>query len=77
LEGEIMWMNVDYPTKKITFHLDDCIFIPTTGSKYKKVNGLLRDGGWLYFKDLQEAQSYYEDNYKQYKCGNCYSCKDK
>ncbi|MBP2242632.1 hypothetical protein J2Z40_003209 [Cytobacillus eiseniae] len=71
-----MWINVDHPTKKITFHLDDCIFIPTADSKYKKVNGLLRDGGWLYYKDLQEAQSYYEDNYKKYKFGSCNSCKE-
>lgn len=56
------------------FHLDNCIFIPITDSKYKKINGLFRDGGWLYFKDLQEAQSYYEDNYKQYSVVNCNSC---
>ncbi|WP_251162450.1 hypothetical protein [Cytobacillus kochii] len=70
-----MWMNVDHPTKKITFHLDDCIYIPTADSKYKKVNGLLRDGGRLYYKFLQEAQSYYEENYKEYKFGRC-CCKE-
>lgn len=70
-----MWISVDHPTKNITFHLDDCIFIPTADSKYKKVNGLLRDGGWLYYKGLQEAQSYYEENYKQYNSGSC-CCKD-
>ncbi|WP_102026205.1 hypothetical protein [Salirhabdus sp. Marseille-P4669] len=71
-----MWMNVDHPTKRITFHGDNCVFIATTDSKYKKVNGLLRDGGWLYFKDLQEAQSFYEENYKEYKRGSCNGCKE-
>ncbi|MGD6967823.1 hypothetical protein ACQCVP_15465 [Rossellomorea vietnamensis] len=32
-----MWMNVDHPTKRITFHGDNCVFIPTTDSKYKKL----------------------------------------
>lgn len=44
-------MNVDHQTKMITFHWDNYVFIPTTNSKYKKVNGLL-DGGGLYFKDF-------------------------
>lgn len=71
-----MWLNVDHQTKKITFHEDNCIYIPTKDSKYKKANGLLRDGGWLYFKSPNQAQSHYEDNYKQYKFGNCNSCKE-
>lgn len=50
-----MWLNVDIPTKKVTIHEDDCSYIPKSDLKYKKLNGLLRDGGWLYFKNKEET----------------------
>lgn len=69
-----MWLNVDIPTKKVTIHEDDCRYIPKGDSKYKKLNGLLRDGGWLNYKNREEALLEYEHNYREYERGYCFTC---
>ncbi|CAM3854775.1 hypothetical protein [Mesobacillus thioparans] len=69
-----MWLNVDKPTKKVTLHEDNCSFIPITGTKFKKLNGLARDGGWLHFKNREEALLECEHNYREYKRGYCFRC---
>ncbi|ESU31902.1 hypothetical protein G3A_14195 [Bacillus sp. 17376] len=69
-----MWLNVDIPTKKVTIHEDDCPYIPKGDSKYKKLNGLLRDGGWLNYKNREEALLEYEHNYREYERGYCFTC---
>jgi hypothetical protein len=69
-----MWLNIDIPTKKVTLHEDGCLYIPKVDSKFKKLNGLLRDGGWLPFKNKEESLIEYEHNYKGYERGYCFTC---
>jgi hypothetical protein len=69
-----MWLNIDKPTKKVTLHGDTCTYIPTSDSKYKKLNGLLRDGGWLHFVNREQALIHQEENYSDYKSGHCSTC---
>jgi hypothetical protein len=69
-----MWLNVDKPTKKATFHEDTCTYIPTRDSKYKKLNGFLRDGGWLHFDNKEKAIIHKKENYPDYVSGHCSTC---
>ncbi|MEL1135061.1 hypothetical protein AAC978_07735 [Desulfitobacterium sp. THU1] len=69
-----MWINIDKPTKKVTLHEKHCSFVPTTDSKYKKINNMGRDGGWKEFKNREEALRFYGDNFPEFKRGFCYSC---
>lgn len=55
----MIWVNIDKPTKKITIHTDpNCIYIPKGETPYKGIERLKRDGGWLSFSTLSEAQDY-------------------
>jgi hypothetical protein len=69
-----MRLNVDRTIKKVTIHKDGCSYIPSEDSKYKKINGLIRDGGWLHFKNREEALFEYEHYYKEYERGYCFTC---
>jgi len=73
--GEIMgtlnasfWMNVDKPLKKCTIHCENgCSWvIKKAGTPFKGKGCIKRDGGWLPFESLTEAQNYARSEYPNY-----------
>ncbi len=60
------WVNVDKPTKKCTIHVEGCRF---ERGKYemrlKGIGELRRDGGWLSFSSLEEAEGYCNQAWKR------------
>ena len=60
------WVNVDKPTKKCTIHAEGCQF---ERGKYetplKGIGELRKDGGWLSFSSLEEAEGYCNQAWKQ------------
>ncbi|MDC3417593.1 hypothetical protein [Aquibacillus salsiterrae] len=72
-----MWLNVDFPTKKLTLHENTCIFIPSKESKHKGIYGFLRDGGWLYFDTRYEALIETAHKHPGFACGSCMWCASK
>lgn len=66
IKKQVVWMNIDIPTKKCTIH-SDCVYVDKKSeTKYKGILKLKRDGGWLKFKSKNDAKAYYEENYHTY-----------
>jgi hypothetical protein len=63
-----VWVNIDIPLKKYVIHWQmNCAFLGKNDqSSYKGVGILLRDGGWLPFDTLQEAQDFQNIQYANY-----------
>lgn len=70
------WLNVDIPNRTATLHRGDCSWKPGQEPKYKGFGELKRDGGWLSFKTIGEAELYYRTNWQEqdYKWIRCSSC---
>lgn len=71
-----MWLNIDKPTKKATFHEDCCTYIPTADSEFKKLNGVGQQGGWLQFQTLEKGWMFFQDNFPEYEHNHCHFCKN-
>ena len=55
------WVNVDKPTKRCVIHREECRYEQAkSGTPLKGINELKRDGGWIPFNSIGEAQNYYE-----------------
>lgn len=56
----MVWVNVDKPTKRCVIHADpECIYVIRKGeTPFKGVGEIKRDGGWLKFSAIKEAQSF-------------------
>ena len=51
------WVNVDKPTKTCTIHKSECGHVLKSETPYYKgIRRLKRDGGWLSFASLEEAE---------------------
>ncbi|SES62146.1 hypothetical protein SAMN05216389_10188 [Oceanobacillus limi] len=57
-----VWVNIDIPTKHFGIHSENRSRTP----KYKGINKLLRDGGWLKFTSKEEAYRLYKSEYPTY-----------
>ena len=54
----MFWVNVDKPTKTCTIHNEGCQYILTSETPFKGIGELKRDGGWLSFTFIREAENY-------------------
>lgn len=63
-----IWINIDIPTKSVTFHKhESCQSLHfLKESLYKGVHSILRDGGWLSFSSIEDANRFLADQYPQY-----------
>ena len=53
------WVNVDKPTKSCVVHREGCRYEQDKSeTPLKGINELKRDGGWLFFASLEEAEDY-------------------
>lgn len=59
----MVWIEIDKPTKQITYHFkDDCADVQKKEeTEYKGVGEIKKDGGWLEFSDLSEVIEYYKE----------------
>ena len=69
-------LNVDFPLRSCTLHLDHCSRRPNKESKYKGFAELKRDGGWLSFATDDEAESLFREQYmaRGYRFVRCSYC---
>jgi len=80
VQGEY-WVNVDKPTKTCTIHVRGCEYDNRKiETEYKGIGNLKRDGGWLPFESLKEAQDYCKERWMKqrfriisHKCSKKYS----
>ncbi|MHA1581050.1 MAG: hypothetical protein ACTSYM_00885 [Candidatus Baldrarchaeia archaeon] len=64
----MIWVNVDKPLRTCTIHSSNCIFvIRKQETKYKGINKIKRDGGWIPFESLEEAYKFCEEKFPNYK----------
>ena len=70
------WLNVDFPLRSCTLHLQHCGRRPNVASKYKGLGELKQDGGWLSLATDGEAESLFRDQYlgKGYRFVRCSYC---
>lgn len=67
-----VWVNVDKPTKKCTIHSgQSCTFVkkwvPKMPTPYKSLGlPLSRDGGWIEFGKLGDAEKYCRKEFSDY-----------
>jgi hypothetical protein len=56
----MIWVNLDKPTKKLTIHTNlSCIYVLNKKETPNKgIGKLKRDGGWISFTSIEEAQNY-------------------
>ena len=59
----MIWVNVDKPTKKLTIHTNpNCIYVLNKKETLNKgIGKLKRDGGWISFISIEEAQMHSDD----------------
>ncbi len=64
----MVWMNIDKPTKECVIHMDsNCRYLKEMEeTQYKGVRELKRDGGWLYFSNIRDAEEYVLSHYDNY-----------
>jgi hypothetical protein len=60
-----MWLNVDFDRREYScrLHHDNCRFILKTPTLYKGIGELKRDGGWLHFETVSQAEVWHKENY--------------
>ena len=64
----MVWVNLDKPTKRCTIHSTDCRFVlKKQETRHKGLGKLKRDGGWLYFETVEEAEEFCNERYPDYK----------
>lgn len=68
-----VWVNVDKLTKKCTIHTNSgCRYLANKrGTRYKGIGELKRDGGWLSFPTLTNAENYCKTKHQNYKVKKC------
>jgi acyl-coenzyme A thioesterase PaaI-like protein len=65
-EHQMVWMNVDKPTRNCTLH-SNCTYLRNKKeTQLKGVGELKRDGGWLSFKNRNEALKFYKGEYSEF-----------
>lgn len=66
--NDIIWINVDKPTKKCTIHTNlGCQYLAKkSDTPYKGVEKLKRDGGWLSFSTLTDGENYCKTKHQNY-----------
>jgi hypothetical protein len=64
----MIWMNIDIPLKTCTIHSDpNCPYIKNMAeTRYKGIDHLKRDGGWLPFEHIREAKEFHLAKFDQY-----------
>jgi len=69
----MVWINVDKPTKKCTIHTNpDCKYVVSKKeTPYKGVNVLKRDGGWVQYHTVAEAESDLYGKFNRYNATSC------
>lgn len=69
MSNQKIWMNIDHPLKTCTIHGDPlCPYVQKMAeTKYKGIEELKRDGGWLSFKNIREAKEFHLTKYDRYK----------
>jgi len=61
----MFWVNVDKPDNKTcTIHSEGCGHILKSETPYKGIGELKRDGGWFCFASLEEAENYYQREWR-------------
>jgi hypothetical protein len=63
------WLNIDIPSKVCTVHsILQCTYVgQKKETPFKGIDLLRRDGGWLRFDNLEEANRFCRDQYSVYK----------
>lgn len=69
-------LNIDFPLRSCTLHREHCTWRPRKEPRYKGFGEMKRDGGWLSFSTVSEAESFYRRNwqgkgYKWVRCSHC------
>ena len=73
-----VWLNIDFPEKKATLHINTCRHVLALGpTEFKGVGKMKRDGGWMPFESNAEAEEYIRSqlvdrpSVRFAKCGDC------
>jgi len=55
----MFWVNVDKPTKRCIIHREGCRYEQAKDETLLKgIDELKRDGGWIFFPSIGEAENY-------------------
>lgn len=76
---QTIWIYIDIPAKTCTIHADPkCPYVQNKAeTKYRGVDRLKRDGGWLQFKHIREAREYYLARFDRFEWKeHCYVSSD-
>ena len=62
------WLNVDIPIKQCTYHSDEgCKYVfEKEETTNQGVGEIKRDGGWVHFESLMEANRYHDQKYPEF-----------
>jgi hypothetical protein len=69
----MVWVNIDKPTKKCTIHSNmRCQYVlRRSETPLKGIGEIKRDGGWLPFETMIEAENYCSGNHTRYNISVC------
>lgn len=60
------WMNIDKPNQRCVLHLNGCLYEKKKKqTKLKGIRILKKDGGWLNFDSVKEAEKYFKKTWKK------------
>ena len=64
----MVWLNVDKPIKKCTLHMNiSCTHLQKKSeTRYKGIEYLKRDGGWMSFADPKLAKLFHQSYLPEY-----------
>ena len=58
------WMNIDKPKKRCTVHSEVCRYSrEKSETSLKGIGTIKRDGGWMPFISIEEARTYFDENW--------------
>lgn len=79
MPDQTIWLNIDIPLKRCTVHGDPkCPYVQNmVETRYKGIDRLKRDGGWLRFGHIREAREFHLARYDQFQWReHCYASSD-
>ena len=60
-------INVDKPTSRIVSHIRDSYYVKKAqAKKWKGIGEMCRDGGWMLFREAEEARIWCEEHFPKY-----------
>lgn len=63
-----VWVNIDLPTKRYVLHKECTYTSRMCETPFKGVGKLKRDGGWIRFRNAEDAMKRLEKEYDHFEC---------